>query len=329
MPKAERSMVPEVSPTSYYGRPVIKPPTWKWPIPAYLFTGGVAAGTAVMAAGARCLGDEDLAGRTTVASLAAVAVSGGLLVSDLGRPARFYQMLRVLKPTSPMSVGTWIFSAFGAMSGLGAVATIRRWTRRGPGRLLGPAAAAAQMGAALLAPALGTYTAVLVADTAVPAWHEARAQLPWLFAASATAAGGGLTAIVAAGRRDPSPAASAIRSLTVIAAAGELLADRAMHHHLASITTGDPEAPDLAAPYRAGRPRRLSVGARTATALGLVGIAAGRRSRALAALGGLSLLAGSALERFAVFSAGAETARHPAYTVGPQRARLVQSKEPA
>jgi formate-dependent nitrite reductase membrane component NrfD len=329
MPKTERSMVPEVTPTSYYGRPVVKPPTWKWPIPAYLFTGGLAAGSALMAAGARFLGDEDLAGEATLTSLGAVALSGGLLVADLGRPARFHHMLRVVKPTSPMSVGTWVFSAFSVLSGAGAASTVARRAGVGPVGAVAAAGAAAQYGAALVAPALGTYTAVLVADTAVPAWHEARGHLPWLFAASATAAGGAATSLLMALRRDPSPAAPAVRALTVAAAAAELFADGSMHRHLETITTGDPEAPDLGAPSRRGRSGRLAKSARLATALGLVGVAAGSRSRSLGALGGLSALAGSALERFAVFSTGADSARHPSYTVGPQRAGLVPSHKPS
>ncbi len=322
-------MVPEATPTSYYGRPVVKPPTWRWPVPGYLFTGGLAAGSALMAAGARFLGDEDLAARATVTSLAAVTVSGGLLVADLGRPARFHHMLRVVKPTSPMSVGTWIFSAFAALSGLGAAATVGRLLGVGPRRGLASAGAAGQYGAAIVAPALGTYTAVLVADTAVPAWREARRELPWLFAASATAAGGAATSVLLATRRAPSPAANAVRSLTVVAAVAELAAERAMHRRLEAITTGDPEAPDLAAPYRRGAAAGLARGARLATALGAAGVAAGGRSRVLGGLGGLSTLAGSALERFAIFSAGVETARHPAYTVGPQRAGLVRREEPS
>src|SRR5690242_21294948 len=48
----EPTVVPEAEFRSYYGRPVLKPPVWKHEIPAYLFTGGLAAGSAVLAAGA-------------------------------------------------------------------------------------------------------------------------------------------------------------------------------------------------------------------------------------------------------------------------------------
>ena len=97
--------------TSYYGRPILKPPPWEADIPAYLFTGGLAAGSSLLAAGADLTGRPALrrAGRLTAA--AGVAARLVRLVNDLGRPERFHHMLRVVKPTSPMSVGTWILTA--------------------------------------------------------------------------------------------------------------------------------------------------------------------------------------------------------------------------
>ena len=55
-------MVPEATFTSYYGRPIVKPSPWEADIPAYLFAGGLAAGSSLIAAGAdltialRCAG---------------------------------------------------------------------------------------------------------------------------------------------------------------------------------------------------------------------------------------------------------------------------------
>jgi formate dehydrogenase major subunit len=50
--------------------------------------------------------------RTAKAGAAgAISLSMVALVHDLGRPARFVNMLRVFKVTSPMSVGTWVLSA--------------------------------------------------------------------------------------------------------------------------------------------------------------------------------------------------------------------------
>jgi formate-dependent nitrite reductase membrane component NrfD len=41
-----------------------------------------------------------------------------LLIWDLGRPERFYNMLRILKLRSPMSTQSWSVFAFGNLSGL-------------------------------------------------------------------------------------------------------------------------------------------------------------------------------------------------------------------
>ena len=35
-----------------------------------------------------------------------------MLVLDLGDPLRFHHMLRVFKPSSPMSLGTWSLAAY-------------------------------------------------------------------------------------------------------------------------------------------------------------------------------------------------------------------------
>ena len=43
-----------------------------------------------------------------------------------------------------------------------------------------------------MAPAVAAYTAVLLADTATPTWHDAHRHLPFVFVGSASAASGGL-----------------------------------------------------------------------------------------------------------------------------------------
>jgi formate-dependent nitrite reductase membrane component NrfD len=196
--RRERAMVPPAEPRTYYGQPVIAHPVWTWEIPAYFFVGGLAGACGPLSAGARLAGNEELARRAAAVGLAGVAVSPVLLISDLGRPERFINMLRVFKVTSPMSVGTWILSAYGPATGLAA-----GWQLLGlPGRRIG---VAAQAGAAILGPLLSTYTAALVANTAVPVWHDARRELPFLFAASSSAAAGGALA-AATPRRAPAPA---------------------------------------------------------------------------------------------------------------------------
>ena len=108
-------------------------------------------------------------------------------------------MLRVLKPTSPMSVGTWILTAYAPGVVLAAGAEIIRLlpVNFGPvGRLLDLAARPAGLAAAVFAPGVASYTAMLLTDTATPAWHDAHRELPFVFVASAAAASGGLGMVV-------------------------------------------------------------------------------------------------------------------------------------
>src|SRR5438477_1660512 len=155
--RGEAAMVPKAEVRTYYDRPVLKKPVWKWYIPAYFFTGGMAGAAAPLAFAARRRGNHSLARRAGLVSLAGIAVSPVFLIADLGRPGRFHNMLRVAKPTSPMSMGTWLISAFGPLSGAAAASDVTGLLP-GLGRLCEALAAA-------LGPAVSTYTAVLTSDT--------------------------------------------------------------------------------------------------------------------------------------------------------------------
>ncbi|RLK25663.1 polysulfide reductase NrfD [Micromonospora sp. M71_S20] len=308
----EELAVPEAEFTSYYGRPILKAPVWKWDIAAYLFTGGLAAGSSLLAAGGQLTGRPALRRAGRVASLAAVTASTVFLIKDLGRPARFHHMLRVAKPTSPMSVGTWILSVFGPAAGIAAVAEGASWLpgRGLPGlvrRALPPVGHAAGLAAAATAPALATYTGVLLADTAVPSWHEAYPQLPTIFAGSALASGAGVGLIAA-----PAAQAGPARRMAVAGAALELYGAHQVETRLGL----------LSEPYRTGRAGRLLRAGRALTAVGVAGALLGRRSRTLSALSGVALLGASVATRFGIFEGGVASAKDPKYTVVPQRERL-------
>lgn len=292
-------MVPEVEFRSYYGQPIIKPPVWKTPdVPLYLFLGGLAGTSAVIAPLAELTGRSRLARAGYLAAAAGAAGGTVALIHDLGRPARFLSMLRMLKPTSPLSVGSWILASFGTSAGAAGAATVTGWLP-GPARV-------AKAGAALLGPILTTYTAVLFADTAVPAWHDAHRQLPFLFAGSALAAGAGWGLVAA-----PTVETRPLRAMAVVGAGVEALAERRMRSRLGMV----------AEPYRTGRPGRWLRAARWLTVGGAV-LAATGRGRAAAAVAGTALMVGSLCTRFGVFEAGIASARDPKYTVVPQRRRL-------
>lgn len=287
--------------TSYYGKPILNRPTWRpLDIAGYFFLGGLAGAGSVIAAGAELTGRPVTARAMKISSLAAITGSLAALVHDLGRPERFPYMLRVFKPTSPMSVGSWLLAAYGPAVGAAAGAQVTgRFTRAGR---------AATLAAALLGPAVAAYTAVLAADTAVPAWHDGYRELPFVFTGSAAAAASGL-ALAAAPVAENGPA----RAGAVFGAVLETAAATVLERRLGIV----------AETYRQGTPGLLM---RTARALTVAGAAVagglGGRNRAAAALGGAALLAGSACTRFGVFYAGIRSAEDPRYVVVPQRERL-------
>ncbi|PWR08211.1 polysulfide reductase [Micromonospora acroterricola] len=313
----EQVTVPPADFTSYYGRPVLKPPVWKHDIAGYLFTGGLAAGSALIGAGAHLTGRPGLRAVGRWTALGGVAASTYLLIHDLGRPDRFHHMLRVAKLTSPMSVGTWILAAFGPMAGVAAVAELAPLLpQHGPlglaRRLAPPVGNVAGLAAAATAPALATYTGVLLADTAVPSWHDAYPSLPFVFAGSALAAASGVGLIAA-----PAAETAPLRRLALAAAAIELAGGRQLER---LGLTGEP--------YGHGRSGRLVRAGRALLAVGTAGALVSRRSRILSAISGAALVASSVATRFGVFEAGRVSARDPKYTVAPQRERLAQ-KGPA
>jgi hypothetical protein len=312
-------MVPAADFQSYYGRPIVKAPVWHHDIAAYLFTGGLAAGSALLAAGGGATGRPALRRAGRVASLGALMASGYFLVNDLGRPARFHHMLRVAKPTSPMSMGTWILTGFGVAAGAAGVAEAapllpKRGVLGLARKVLPPIGTAGGYGAAVLAPALATYTAVLLADTATPSWHAAYPELPIVFAGSALASGAGVGLIGA-----PLDQSGPARRMAVLGAAMELYGA-----HRVETAKGI-----LSEPYREGRPGRFLRAGRNLTALGVAGAVLGRRSRVVSALSGLSLLTASLATRFGIFEGGVASARDPKYTVVPQRERLAAAVEGA
>ena len=286
--------------SSYYGRPVIKEPVWTWQIPTYFFTGGLAGASSVLSLGAKLAGNERLSKSALYVGAAADAVSPMLLIADLGRPERFHHMLRVAKATSPMNVGAWILLVSGGASS--TAAALELLGRLKPVKLL------AETVAALAGPPLATYTGVLVADTAIPVWHEGRHELPWIFGASAAASAGAAACMFV-----PPAEAGPARRLAVGAVAAEGALMQGMELRLG--TTGEV--------YRRGAAGKLALAAKALAGGGAALLATrGGKSRRSAALGGAMVCAGELCLRWSVFRAGFQSARDPKYTIGPQRARV-------
>jgi hypothetical protein len=198
-----------------------------------------------------------------------------------------------------MSVGSWLLAYSSTASSISAfLHTVGRLPR---------VAELARLASAGSGAPLAVYTATLISDTAIPVWHEARKELPFLFGASAVASAGAAAAIAV-----PPAEAGPARRLAVGSVVVENAVFRAMERRLGM----------LGEPYSQGEAGRAK---KVATACTLGGAALlgtlGRRSRLAAAAGGALVLAGEAAVRWSVFKAGFQSARDPKYTVELQRSR--------
>ncbi len=248
---------------SYYGQPILKQPVWTWEIPVYFFAGGLAGASAGLAYASERRGNATLAKRAWINSLLAISASPPLLISDLGRPERFLNMLRMFKITSPMSVGSWILAGSGTSTTLAALGLFPR---------------ASKPAAALFGLPLCTYTAALVADTAIPVWHQSRRELPFVFGAGAAMSAGAAALITT-----PAEHARPARRLALTAAAAELAATEALRHEHFKL----PPASSFA------RASRIAIAAGAGLLL------AGRPKPA-----GTLMLAGAMCTRWSVYKAG-------------------------
>jgi hypothetical protein len=200
---------------TYYDVPLLKPPVWTWEVPVYFFVGGAAGAAAIIGTVAEWTGtDGTLARDARWIAAAGGPLSAALLTADLGRPERFVNMLRVFKPQSAMSVGSWTLATFSATTTAALMPRISAIA----------VPASAMLGAGML-----TYTGVLIGATAIPVWHENVRLLPIHFAASGVAAAAAILTLMGhdeAALNDIAFGAAAIE--TVIGAAIETRAERTL-----------------------------------------------------------------------------------------------------
>jgi formate-dependent nitrite reductase membrane component NrfD len=308
-------------PATYYGRPMIKPPHWKWWISFYFFIGGIAAGAALIGALADLVGGPRH--RATVRharylSVVLAALCPIPLIADLGRPERFLCMLRVVKLSSPLNLGTFILTAFGLTSGALAARQaaednfiLRR--DRPLGRLARalPSKPLAVLHA-LLGIALGGYTGTLLAATAIPLWAAAGILLGPLFLATALASGAAALTLMGLAARQDREALEEIATVEGIAAvtqlglvaAREALVPARINEPLARGRWGRVFRYGAVGGGMVG-PLALRLGGR------LLGRRAGMVVAAISAVAATLTLLGSLAERFALVEAGKLSAADP------------------
>jgi hypothetical protein len=294
-----------IEPT-YYGRPLLKEPVWKVTIPLYYFVGGAAGASLVMGAAAQLdrSGKLDhLMRRCHWAGVIGSALSGLILIHDLGRPERFHHMLRVFRPTSPMNMGVWILTTLAPAAGVAALFANRGGLLGTLGDVSGVAAGVAGLG-------LATYTGVLVANTAIPVWQESRSILPILFGASAMASAGCIFDIAF----DDPLARRVTYTFGTIGRTAELVASLMLENRAAR-TAGL-----VAEPLKRGPSGILWKTATALTAASLiVSLLPGKSRKKRIAAGVLGAL-GSLTLRYGIHMAGVASARDPKATFRQQRA---------
>ena len=290
--------------SSYYDRPVLKEPVWIWAVPAYFFVGGAAGAASVLGETAEAIGGPEMAGlvkRARWLGAAGGAVGTALLIYDLGRPRRFLHMLRVFRPSSPMSVGSWVLAAATPLFAASAVVPHS-------GGALGRVGNAIGKAAAVLGLPLAGYTGVLLASTAVPLWQAARHALPVLFMASAASSASALLDFADLNRTE----SEAVRRFGIAAEVAELATAFVLEEQVSRTErVGDALRTGLAGSLW-----------KTSTALGVTGLVLSLlpgRSRAKSIVSGLVGTAGGLCVRFALFEAGKASARDPQATFAQQR----------
>jgi formate-dependent nitrite reductase membrane component NrfD len=247
---------------------------------------------------------SELSRRCRLVSACGAVASAALLIADLGRPARFLNMLRVLRPSSPMNMGTWFLSAFGGCAGLAALPVILPVPR--PVRR---AADAAFIGAGLAGLSLTGYTGVLIAGTAVPLWQGARRSLPILFSMSGAAACASLLDLWSPGGQGR----TAAHRFGLIAKAAEVAMTIALESEVSVV-------PRVRRPLRTGASGALWRAAQTLTAASFAISLFGGKRRSRQLLAGILGTAGALALRFGMVLAGRVSARDPHASFEQQRA---------
>jgi hypothetical protein len=297
--------IPADGPT-YYGQPLLKQSVWSIDIPLYYFFGGAAGSTMALAAALQLRRDPEL--RKLSRHCHWIGITGStlgaaFLIHDLGRPSRFMNMLRVFRPTSPMNVGAWILS----VAAPSAIATGLFIGRRGLAGLIGETTGyiSGAFGAALAG-----YTGVLVANSAIPVWQQARAWMPVLFVASSITSAASVLDIFYESRE-------AQRITYTFGTIGRLAEIAAGYYAGKSCE----KLPSVAAPFRSGATGLLW---KTSTALAaaslVISALPGKSSRPRRKIAGLVGALGSLALRFAVHYISNASARDPRASFQQQRA---------
>lgn len=225
---------------TYYERPLLKKPHWDAQVITYLFMGGLMGGSGILVllADERPEREADLARCARYVSFALAATCPAILISHLGRPERFLNMLRIVKFKSVMSMGVWGLGAFSVPATAGAAAQAARdgllpaWIAR----LVPASITKTSMG--LLGAFVAGYTGVLLSATALPLWAAGKRHIPAFSVASGIAGACALNAGVLALTGGSERTLRKLERFELVAATAEYVLLAHFRRHAGSI--GDP-----------------------------------------------------------------------------------------
>ncbi len=295
---------------TYYGRPALKEPTWRWLIATYFFIGGIAGASQIIATIADLFGGEHdrsvvRAGRYT--ALIGAMLSPIFLIADLHTPQRWFNMLRIFRKTSAMSIGSWTLAVFGTLSGLAAAGQalddlfglrIGRWLAR----LFGIAAALAGM-------MMSVYTGVLLSATSVPLWAAAYKRLPALFGVSAMATGSSMLSLILAITGAPKSVLRRMERLALIANLVESVLSVSVEQEWKRQEIDMPvKQQPIKSAHHFGE---QGLGIVVPITLRTINILFGRGSHSLAMVAAISTLIGGFMQRTVMVFAGRKSALRP------------------
>jgi formate-dependent nitrite reductase membrane component NrfD len=306
--------VPEVSradPT-YYDRPMLKRSVWTVDIPLYYFLGGAAGAAMTLGAAIQLLSNFEgadpelrkLSAACHFVGIAGSTAGAAFLIHDLGRPSRFLFMMRVFRPTSPMNMGAWILAG-AAPSAIATGLFINR------GGLLGAIGEVCGYVSGLFGAALAGYTGVLVSNSAIPIWQEARRWMPLLFAASGASAAASIVDLT----YEREEARRITQYFGTISRVTEIVAARNVEKAASAI-------PKVGEPFRRGRASTLWKAATALTAASVVVSLLPVDSRKKRKAAGWLGVAGSLCLRFAVHYLSDASALDPRASFQQQRAAM-------
>lgn len=305
----QRALAPYGGET-YYDKPALNPSHYRQLVATYLFLGGIAGASQIIAAVADLCGPET--NDAVVRAGRYLALGGGLagpafLVADLHTPERWYNMMRIFRRTSPMSIGSWTLAAFGTISALTAALQFmadrsRRSFYRSAARIVAlPAAAAGSV--------VATYTGTLLGATSTPLWASVSRWLPALFGISAAATSSAAISLLAPAPGAPAHTSRPLEKLALLAAGAELVVTSGIEREWKrKELTGVLQQQPIATAYRAGY-KGLAI----AAPLIVHGLSAlmNKRSRRWSIAASAAALAGGYLLRSVLLKAGRESAKNP------------------